>query len=87
MAYTKRDLRAADILSMVLIGAGVLLLIIGLLLIVETEDGGVAKGTKGFGGLIGAVVFLALGTALQLKIRQLVRRGGREPEEYDNAQE
>lgn len=78
--YSKRDIRAADLLAIILFGFGVVLAVFALL------DSASAKG-PGSGGAIGswlmAAVFLALGTALNLKVRQLIRTKGVEPKEYD----
>jgi len=78
--YTKRDVRAADMLAMILFGFGVVLVFIAIFKTtgkVGTEGGSVA------GTWIIAGVFLALGTALNLKVRQLVRTKGTEPVDYE----
>lgn len=78
--YTKRDIRAADLLAIILFGFGVVLAVFALF------DSTSAKGS-GSGGAVGswlmAAVFLALGTALNLKVRQLIRTKGVEPKDYD----
>jgi hypothetical protein len=78
--YTKRDLRAADMLAMILFGFGVVLLCFAILKTTGAtdKDGGSVVGTW-----IVAGVFLALGTALNLKVRQLIRTKGAEPVDYD----
>lgn len=77
--YTKRDIRAADMLAMVLFGFGaVLVFYAGLGTLGKAEQGGSAVGAWILAG-----VFLALGTALNLKVRQLVRTKGVEPVDYD----
>ena len=91
--YTKRDIRAADMLALILIGLALVLVISAVL----PQFAG-AEGLKGWKGMkavenaaphtrtvglwVAASVFLALGGALHLKVRQLVRNGGREPEDY-----
>ena len=78
--YNKRDIRAADMLAMVLFGFGVVLVCFAAL-------GSIGKAGKEGGSVVGAWliagVFLALGTALNLKVRQLVRNKGVEPVDYD----
>ena len=78
--YTKRDIRAADLLAIVLTGLGLVLVVLA---VVAT----VGKSGKGSGGAIDtwilAGVFLVLGLALNLKVRQLVRNKGVEPIDYD----
>jgi lipopolysaccharide export LptBFGC system permease protein LptF len=78
--YTKRDIRAADMLAMILFGFGVVLVFFAVL----KTTGKVGKeGGSLVGTWIIAGVFLALGTALHLKVRQLVRTKGAEPVDYD----
>lgn len=81
--YTKRDIRAADMLAMILVGFGVVLLLFAVLPpLLAKNMGGLHLGL----GLLSAV-FLLLGTALNLKVRQLVRNAGREPDEYPGVPE
>ena len=78
--YTKRDIRAADMLAMILFGFGVVLVFFAVFKMIgkaDKESGSVA------GMWIIAGAFLALGTALNLKVRQLVRTKGAEPVDYD----
>lgn len=79
-AYNKRDIRAADILAMILFGFGVVLAFLAVLKMTGKVD-------KEGGSLVGlwivAGVFLILGLALNLKVRQLVRNKGAEPVDYD----
>ena len=78
--YTKRDIRAADILAMVLFGFGVVLVLFAVL----KATGKVGDGGGSVVGLwIVAGVFLLLGGALNLKVRQLIRSKGVEPVDYD----
>lgn len=78
--YDKRDIRAADILAMILFGFGVVLLCFAIF----RMTGKVAKEGGSAAGLwIAAGVFLVLGFALNLKVRQLVRNKGVEPVDYD----
>ncbi len=79
-SYTKRDIRAADILAMILFGFGVVLVLFAVFKVTGKvgKEGGSVVGTW-----IIASVFLALGTALNLKVRQLVRTKGVEPVDYD----
>jgi lipopolysaccharide export LptBFGC system permease protein LptF len=78
--YTKRDIRAADILAMILFGFGVVLVCFAVFKTTGTlgKEGGSVVGTWIIAG-----VFLALGTALNLKVRQLVRTKGAEPVDCD----
>ncbi|HEX5050913.1 MAG TPA: hypothetical protein VFZ65_03995 [Planctomycetota bacterium] len=78
--YTKRDIRAADMMAMILFGFGVVLVFFAVFKMIGKADkeGGSVAGTWIIAG-----VFLALGTALNLKVRQLVRNKGVEPVDYD----
>lgn len=80
--YTKRDLRAVDLLALILVCIGGLLALAALSKVLGTKDGGNSPLLW-----IGAVCTLALGTALNLKVRQLVRHKGQEPKEYDGVPE
>ena len=91
--YRKRDLRAADVLSMILVGLGLVFVVFAVYRVVAPIDvepkadkrpNGPASS---FGLWLVAVTFLSLGMALQLKIRQLIRTGGREPESYEGVPE
>lgn len=80
-SYTKRDLRAADMLAMVLVGLGFLLALAALLR-------GAGKGLPATPAQwIAAGSLLVLGFAVHLEVRQLVRHRGREPEEYPGVPE
>ena len=79
-SYTKRDIRAADMLAMILFGFGVVLAFFAVFKMVGKAD---KAGGSVVGAWILAGVFLALGTALNLKVRQLVRNKGAEPVDYD----
>ena len=82
--YTKRDVRAADMLAMILFGFGLVLVVFAVFKTIgkaDKESGSVA------GTWIIAGVFLALGTVLNLKVRQLVRNKGAEPVDYDGVPE
>lgn len=81
--YTKRDIRAADMLAMILVGFGVVLLLFAVLPPLLAKD----KGGVHLGLAILSAVFLLLGTVLNLKVRQLVRNAGREPDEYPGVPE
>jgi hypothetical protein len=72
--YTKRDIRAADLLAVILFGFGLLLVVLAVLKMFEAERTGSAVGTWLVAG-----VFLMLGLALNLKVRQLGRNKGAEP--------
>ncbi len=78
--YTKRDIRAADMLAMILVGFGVVLVFFAVFKTIGKpgNEGGSVAGTWIIAG-----VFLALGTALNLKVRQLIRTKGAEPVDYD----
>ncbi len=80
--YTKRSLRAVDLLALVLRVVGVVLALVALLGVLESKRGGTTPLPW-----IGAASTLALGTAPKLKVRQLVRRRGMEPEEYEGVPE
>lgn len=77
--YTKRDIRAADMLAMILFGFGLVLVLFA---IFATADTGKSAG-RAVGAWLIAGVFLVLGTALNLKVRQLVRTKGVEPTDYE----
>ena len=80
--YTKRDLRAVDVLAMFLVGVGIVLALIALFAVVGSKGGAdtlllwIAAGST-----------LALGTALNLKVRRLIRTEGEEPSEYGDVAE
>lgn len=74
--YTKRDIRAADMLAMILFGFGAVLVLFS---VCKTTDEVGKQGGSVAGTWIIAAVFLALGTALNLKVRQLVRTNGMQP--------
>jgi hypothetical protein len=84
-SYSRRDLRTADMLAIILFGLG--LFVAGLVLLQALdacrEVPRLTAGRLGpalpwiFGGGL-----LLLGGALNLKVRQLARNGGREPAEY-----
>lgn len=87
--YSKRDIRAVDMLAMILVGFGFVLLLYAAwpwLAGLAGGDVATAKSGKpvarGPGSWLIAIVFLALGTALALKVRQLTRTQGREPDDY-----
>lgn len=81
--YTKRDIRAADMLAIILVGFGVVLLSFAALPpLVAKEPGGSHPALWILSG-----VFLLLGTALNLKVRELVRNAGREPGDHPNVPE
>ncbi|MCA8951435.1 MAG: hypothetical protein KDE27_18145 [Planctomycetes bacterium] len=79
--YTKRDLRAADMLALILVGFGVLLLIFGVMPVLLAAAGKAGGSVRPALCVLGGV-FVLLGTALNLKVRQLVRNRGRETDEY-----
>ena len=72
--YSKRDVRAANLFALMLFGVGIALVALGLF------------ATLGLGAeqvsvvhvWLAAVVFLALGTAMNLKVRELARSQRRE---------
>jgi len=72
--YTKREIRAVDLLAMILFGFGLLLVLLAVLRTYRADEAGSAVG-----GWIVAGVFLLLGLALNLKVRQLDRNNGTEP--------
>ena len=86
--YTKRDLRAADMLAMIFVGLGVL---IAFGLACPLDAPGVGKAAKasasGFGSWLVVMALLSLGTALNMKVRQLIRSGGREPDDHGSVPE
>ena len=80
--YTKRDLRAVDLLGLVLLSVGIVLASIALFRTLAPKGSGDALLLW-----IAAVSTLALGTALNLKVRQLIRTKGEEPREYEGVPE
>jgi hypothetical protein len=78
--YTKRDIRAADMLAIILVGFGVTLLLFAVL----PPFLGKGKGGVHLGLGILSGVFLMLGTVLNLKVRELIRNGGADRGEYPN---
>jgi len=78
--YTKRDIKAADMLAMILVGFGVVLLLLAAMPIIAAKSG--KEGGTNPALWVVAAVFVFLGVALNLKIKQLVRNQGREPEDY-----
>ena len=77
--YTKRDIRAADMLAIILVGVGFVLFLCAPWPIGTASGKG--SGT-GMALWVVAGAFVLLGIALNLKIRQLIRNEGREPGEY-----
>ena len=83
MAYSKRALRAADILALVLTGVGLLFFVVALgKLFFSAGDAGLAaKGIKSKAVWIGmryalaGLVFLVLGIALNVKLKRCVANG------------
>ncbi len=77
--YTKRDIRAADMFALILVGFGVVLMLVAAMprIAANTDQGGGMNPAL----WIVAGVFVVLGVALNLKIKQLVRNQGREPED------
>ena len=74
--YTVRELRAADLLALILIAFGACLALIAVL----TQTGGLALPWRIPLGLgIGAVSFATLGAVLAIKVRSLLRNGRSEP--------
>jgi len=70
--YTKRDLRAVDLLTLVLFSVGIVLVLVALI-----------RPGRAVLLWIGAVSTISLGTALKLKLRQLLRNlGSEEPNTY-----
>lgn len=84
-SYTKRDLRAVDMLAMVLVGFGAFLLLWAVLSLTFTKS--TAHTMPSPRVWIIAGVFVLLGVALNLKVKELVRNGGREPEDYPGVRE
>jgi len=80
--YTKRDIRAADMLAMILVGFGTLLLLCGAKALLLGKVGGTNPAVWVLAG-----VFLCMGAALNFKIRDRVRNGGREPGDYPGVPE
>lgn len=96
--YNKRDIRAADMLALIFVGLGIALLVFAVMPLFgggEGLEGG--KGLKGFEGggaaeanpglWIAAGMFVILGLAMHLKVMQLVRNQGHEPEDYPGVPE
>ncbi|MEM7165848.1 MAG: hypothetical protein AAF581_10310 [Planctomycetota bacterium] len=75
MRHTKRDLRAADMLALILVGLGLIMVARGAWFLFADEGAGPKGGSRV--ALVG-VVLLALGGAVNLKVRELARNGGSE---------
>ena len=80
--YTKRDLRAVDRLSLFLCSVGIVLTLCAVVSLVTSSSG--RRTTLLW---IAALSLLCLGTALNLKVRQIVRHKGEEPKELDGVPE
>ena len=76
--YTKRDLRAVDLLALVLFVVGIVLALFAVFQVARQNT---------LLLWIAAVSTLSLGAALNLKLRQLVRNKGEEPQDYDGVPE
>jgi hypothetical protein len=83
MRYSSRDLRAVDLLAMILVGIDVLCLLLSVVVWAQGRDvNEVASKSPNrmfVGYLIGGLVFGCSGLALNLKLRELQKQGGREP--------
>ena len=84
MKYSKRDLRAVDVLAMVLVGIGALCLLLAFFSWTQGWKSGEA-GVKTVGNLfvgyaIGGLIFGCSGLALNLKLRELQKDGGQDVE-------
>ncbi len=75
--YSKRDVRAVDLFALLLFGVGIALAASGLFAILGLGAGQVSVVHV----WLAAVVFLALGMAMHLKVRELTRNHGREEHE------
>lgn len=71
--YTRREVRAVDLLAVILFGFGLVLVLFAVLKMYGADESGSAAGAW-----IVAGVFLMLGLALNLKVRELVRNNGAE---------
>jgi hypothetical protein len=85
--YTKRDLRAADMLAMTLLGLGAMLIVFGVVKLTGSAASLNAKQQIDESRIpvslwVAVASFMLLGMALNLKVRELVRSKGREPEDY-----
>jgi hypothetical protein len=92
--YCKRDIRSADLLAIILFGFGCVLAMMGTFVAFfpwqSAKDLAPKHGDSSataLGLAAAAAIFLMLGGALNLKVRQLVRHGGREPGEYEGVPE
>ena len=93
MKYSERDLRATDILALVLVGIGILLLIVRGPDFVATLGDATSESDKagekawlahfthtpGLRPTVIGLVFLCLGVALNLELESLLASGGEEP--------
>lgn len=78
--YTKRDLRAADLLAAILFGLGVVMLAFAALPWFQSKP--TVSAGDNLPLWIEGGVFAILGLALNLKLRELIRNRGKEPEQY-----
>lgn len=88
-SYSKRDIRAADILAVILFSIGLILLGLAIFetatqpkVAIDPRAGGVVRVLWFFAG-----TFTLMGGALGLKVRELARNGGREPVAYEGVPE
>ena len=97
MEYSKRDIKTADALALILTGLGILLLVVGVLSIISSiggespvvDNAAKAKAASYFWQMPGlrfsvlGLVFLSLGIALNLKLKRLMASGGKESPDYE----
>ena len=114
MSYSKRDLRAADMLALIFVGLGLAAAAFGVIVLASsasdssTREAVVIRSDDAKSGvpvvhpgekrpaqtrgpyvapLVVGGVFLSLGTALNLMVRQLKRTGGNESADYEGVPE
>jgi hypothetical protein len=91
--YTKRDIRAADLLALLLFGLGFVLVLFAAIPLIaslggaEKIDKAAVAPQSSFGLWFAGGCFLLLGTALNLKVREIIRNKGREAADYEGVSE
>ena len=76
MRYGERDLRAVDVLALLLVGLGILCAVLTALS--WSKGPSELASSAGARWAVSSIVLLALGCALNIKLRRVLKRGGAE---------